>query len=94
LSSLTIPYRVLFPTIIAFACIGTYSLGLNRYHVYAIAFFGVLGYFLLKVGCEPGPAAARVRARTAAGGAPAPGDDHLARRSVHPSSPDRSRSRS
>lgn len=54
-SLLTIPYRVLFPTIIAFACIGTYSLGLNRYHVYAIAFFGVLGYFLLKVGCEPAP---------------------------------------
>ena len=52
---LTIPYRVLFPAIIAFACIGTYSLGLNRYHVYAIAFFGIVGYFLLKVGCEPAP---------------------------------------
>jgi putative tricarboxylic transport membrane protein len=52
---LTVPYRVLFPAIIAFACIGTYSLGLNRYHVYAIAFFGVVGYFLLKVGCEPAP---------------------------------------
>jgi putative tricarboxylic transport membrane protein len=52
---LTIPYRVLFPAIIAFACIGTYSLGLNRYHVYAIAFFGIVGYFLLKLGCEPAP---------------------------------------
>jgi putative tricarboxylic transport membrane protein len=52
---LTVPYRVLFPAIIAFACIGTYSLGLNRYHVYAIAFFGIVGYFLLKVGCEPAP---------------------------------------
>jgi putative tricarboxylic transport membrane protein len=52
---LTIPYRVLFPAIIAFACIGTFSLGLNRYDVYAIAFFGVLGYFLLKLGCEPAP---------------------------------------
>jgi putative tricarboxylic transport membrane protein len=52
---LTIPYRVLFPAIIAFACIGTYSLGLNRYYVYAIAFFGIVGYFLLKVGCESAP---------------------------------------
>jgi putative tricarboxylic transport membrane protein len=52
---LTVPYRVLFPAIIAFACIGTYSLGLNRYHVYAIAFFGILGYLLMKLGCEPAP---------------------------------------
>jgi TctA family transporter len=52
---LTIPYRVLFPAIIAFASIGTYSLGFNAYHVYAIAFFGILGYFLIKLGCEPAP---------------------------------------
>src|SRR5918992_1182537 len=30
---LTIPYRVLFPAIVAFAAIGTFSLGLNPYHV-------------------------------------------------------------
>ena len=52
---LTIPYRVLFPAIIAFACIGTYSLNLNAYDVYAIALFGILGYFLVKLGCEPAP---------------------------------------
>jgi putative tricarboxylic transport membrane protein len=52
---LTVPYRVLFPAIIAFACVGTYSLGLNRYDVYAIAFFGILGYVLVKLGCEPAP---------------------------------------
>ena len=52
---LTIPYRVLFPAIIGFASIGTYSLGFNAFHVYAIAFFGVLGYVLLKLGCEPAP---------------------------------------
>jgi TctA family transporter len=52
---LRVPYRVLFPAIIAFACIGTFSLGLNPYHVYAIAFFGILGYLLIKVGCEPAP---------------------------------------
>jgi TctA family transporter len=52
---LTIPYRILFPAIIAFACVGTYALGLNAYHVYAIAFFGILGYILVKLGCEPAP---------------------------------------
>jgi putative tricarboxylic transport membrane protein len=52
---LAIPYKVLFPAIIAFAVIGCYSLGLNAYHVYAIAFFGLLGYFLIKLGCEPAP---------------------------------------
>jgi putative tricarboxylic transport membrane protein len=52
---LTIPYQVLFPAIIVFAAIGTFSLGFNAYHVYAIAFFGVLGYVLIKCGCEPAP---------------------------------------
>jgi len=52
---LTIPYRVLFPAIIAFSVIGCYSLGLNAYHVYAIAFFALLGYGLIRLGCEPAP---------------------------------------
>jgi len=52
---LGIPYRVLVPAIIGFAVIGTFSLGLNEFHVYAIAFFGVLGYVLIKFGCEPAP---------------------------------------
>ena len=52
---LTIPYRWLFPAIIAFAAIGTYSLSLNAYDVYAIAFFAILGYVLVKLGCEPAP---------------------------------------
>src|SRR5688572_15755194 len=52
---LTIPYQILFPAIIVFAAIGTFSLGFNPWHVYAIAFFGVLGYVLIKCGCEPAP---------------------------------------
>ena len=52
---LTIPYRILFPAIVAFACIGTYSLSLNAFDVFAIVFFGILGYFLIKLGCEPAP---------------------------------------
>ena len=52
---LTIPYKMLFPAIIAFASIGTFSLGLNAWDVFMIAFFGVLGYVLIKLGCEPAP---------------------------------------
>ena len=52
---LTIPYKILFPAIVAFAAIGTFSLGLNAWNVYMIAFFGLLGYALIKLGCEPAP---------------------------------------
>jgi putative tricarboxylic transport membrane protein len=52
---LTVPYKILFPAIIAFASIGTFSLALNPFDVFAIALFGVLGYGLIKLGCEPAP---------------------------------------
>ncbi|WP_430783348.1 tripartite tricarboxylate transporter permease [Actinoplanes sp. G11-F43] len=52
---LRIPYQVLFPMIVLFAVIGTFSLSANPYDVYAIAFFGLLGYVLIKCGCEPAP---------------------------------------
>jgi len=52
---LTIPYRILYPAIIAFATIGTFSIGLNAWDVFMIAFFGLLGYVLIKLGCEPAP---------------------------------------
>jgi putative tricarboxylic transport membrane protein len=52
---LTIPYKMLFPAIIAFSAIGTFSLGFNAWNVFAIAFFGILGYTLVKLGCEPAP---------------------------------------
>jgi TctA family transporter len=52
---LTIPYRVLFPAIIAFACIGCYVINLNTFDVFAVAVFGLLGYALIKLGCEPAP---------------------------------------
>ena len=52
---LTVPYHLLFPAIVAFACIGTFSLNQNPFDVFAIAFFGILGYVLVKLGCEPAP---------------------------------------
>jgi TctA family transporter len=52
---LQVPYRILFPAIVTFACIGTFSINNNPWDVYAIVFFGLLGYFLIKLGCEPAP---------------------------------------
>jgi TctA family transporter len=52
---LTIPYRVLFPAIIAFACIGCFAINQNVFDVYAVVAFGLLGYGLVKLGCEPAP---------------------------------------
>jgi TctA family transporter len=51
----SVPYRVLFPAIVAFACIGTFAINLNIYDVFEVVFFGLLGYFLIKLGCEPAP---------------------------------------
>jgi putative tricarboxylic transport membrane protein len=52
---LKVPYHVLFPTIMAFCAIGVYSVNANVYDLYAVAFFGLLGYLLLKLRCEPAP---------------------------------------
>jgi len=52
---LRIPYRILFPAIVAFAVVGTFSIALNPWHIFAIAFFGILGYVLIKLGFEPAP---------------------------------------
>ena len=52
---LTVPYRVLFPAIVVFASLGCYAINSNVFDVYAIAVFGVVGYVLVKLGCEPAP---------------------------------------
>jgi TctA family transporter len=52
---LTVPYHVLFPGIIAVCCIGVYSVSNNPFDVYTMAFFGVVGYVLVKLDCEPAP---------------------------------------
>ena len=52
---LTVPYHVLFPAIMAFCCIGVYSVNNNTFDVYTMALFGVAGYLLVKLECEPAP---------------------------------------
>ncbi|MEP9355750.1 tripartite tricarboxylate transporter permease [Xanthobacter sp. KR7-65] len=52
---LSVPYHLLFPAIVAFCCIGVYSVNNNPVDVYTMALFGVLGYVLVKLECEPAP---------------------------------------
>jgi len=52
---LLVPYRLLSVAILFFCCIGVYSLNNAAEEVLLIAFFGILGYVLMKLDCEPAP---------------------------------------
>ncbi len=52
---LTVPYRLLYPAILLFCCIGVYSLSNSTFDVYVTAVFGLLGYVFAKLECEPAP---------------------------------------
>jgi putative tricarboxylic transport membrane protein len=52
---LKVPYRLLFPAIVLFCCIGIYSVNNNPVDVYLTAAFGLLGYVLIKFDFEPAP---------------------------------------
>ncbi|MCZ8186500.1 MAG: tripartite tricarboxylate transporter permease [Beijerinckiaceae bacterium] len=52
---LRVPYRMLFPAILIFCAIGVYSINNQPFDVVLTAFFGLVGYLLLKLGFEPAP---------------------------------------
>jgi putative tricarboxylic transport membrane protein len=52
---LKVPYRLMFPAILMFCCIGIYSINSLPTDVMFIAFFGLIGYALIKFGFEPAP---------------------------------------
>ena len=52
---LTVPYRFLFPAIMAFCAIGVYTLSNNTFDVYCAAAFAVAGFVFHKLGFEPAP---------------------------------------
>jgi len=52
---LKVPYRMMFPAIMIFCCIGIYSINNSTADVLFTAFFGLFGYALLKFGFEPAP---------------------------------------
>ena len=55
-SLLKVPYRILFPAIMAFSAIGIYSVNSSSLENYLAAMFGVLGFMWRKLGCSPVPA--------------------------------------
>jgi putative tricarboxylic transport membrane protein len=52
---LSAPYRFLFPAIVLFCVIGTYSANTEPFQMVVMAVFTVFGYVLLKFDCEPAP---------------------------------------
>ncbi len=52
---LKVPYRLLFPAIVLFCCIGIYSVNNNPVDVYLTAVFGLIGYVLVRLEFEPAP---------------------------------------
>ena len=54
-SLLRVPYRLLFPAIIAICCIGAYSVNNSPFDVMLTGAFGLIGYWLVKHDFEPAP---------------------------------------
>ena len=52
---LKVPYRLMFPAIMMFCCIGIYSINNSPTDVMLTAVFGLFGYLLIKLGFEPAP---------------------------------------
>ena len=52
---LKVPYRILYPAILMFCCIGVFSVNNNSFDVLITVLFGVLGIVFLKLGMEAAP---------------------------------------
>ena len=55
LSVFKIPFNVLFPSILFFCCLGSYSVNNNLDDIFITAAFGFLGYIFLRLGLEAAP---------------------------------------
>jgi len=54
-SLLKLPYRMLFPAIMAFSAIGIYSVNNSSFDIYLMAIFGILGIIWRMLDCSPVP---------------------------------------
>lgn len=52
---LRVPYKILFPLILLFCLIGSYSINNSTFEVFIMLFFGILGYLFRKLEYEPAP---------------------------------------
>jgi putative tricarboxylic transport membrane protein len=54
-SMLKVPYRLMFPAIVLFCCVGAFAINNSVVDVWLMLGCGVLGYFFIKVGVETAP---------------------------------------
>ena len=52
---LSVPYKLLYPSIVLFCAIGVYSTNNNTWDIWIVGIFGFVGYLFHKLGCEPAP---------------------------------------
>jgi TctA family transporter len=52
---LAVPYRLLFPAIFVFCCIGVFTVDNKIFDIYVLAGLSAVAYVLLKLDCEPAP---------------------------------------
>jgi putative tricarboxylic transport membrane protein len=52
---LTVPYRILYPSILVFMSVGVFSISNQPFDCFLMALFGLLGYVCVKLECEPAP---------------------------------------
>jgi TctA family transporter len=52
---LAIPYRVLYPAVLVFCCIGVYSVSNATFDVYLAAGFALIGFVFKQLDCSPAP---------------------------------------
>jgi TctA family transporter len=52
---LRVRYQILFPIITAVCCVGVFSLDNQTFNVFVMAAFGLVGFVLVKLDCEPAP---------------------------------------
>jgi len=52
---LQVPYRLLFPAIMAFSAIGIYSVNNSSFEIYLTALFGILGFVWMRLGFPMAP---------------------------------------
>jgi putative tricarboxylic transport membrane protein len=52
---LSVPYRILFPLIFLFCLIGVYSINYNKWEIFLMIIFGLIGYLMHKFKYEPAP---------------------------------------
>jgi TctA family transporter len=55
LSVFKIPYNVLFPSILFFCCIGTFSVNNSLNDIFTTAAFGLIGYTMMRLSLDPAP---------------------------------------